>query len=155
MYDEDMDISAAPSSSIKRTESLKDIEMSEQMSLDIDEDAAVGAMPVVAEKADQDDQDDDDEMDYSSLKNTIYDQTQVIESIFRIFDSKEFCDKIESSLGELVEKQQTASPVSAASPNGGPNSDRDMDPLNEFCLSVSQICNFILVKSQSKIHQSL
>lgn len=147
LYDEDMDISAPAEtvdSSIRRTESMKDVEMGEQM----DEDAAISALPMVAQSGDQD----DEEMDYSTLKNTIYDQTQVIESIFKIFDSKEFCDKIESTLKELVDQQQA---LESPSPNTSGSSDRDVDTLNEFCLSASQICNFILVKSQSKIHQSL
>ena len=132
--------------SMQRTDSMRDIEMEEngeEMAIENTDTQLMATEPA-----------DDEEIDYSTLKHTIYDRQQIIDSIFKIFNSKEFCDKIESSLNELV-ANQTNNSSTAFSLSPGASARESSNPINEFCLSISHICDFILIKSQSKIHESL
>lgn len=72
--------------------------------------------------------DNNDEHQGSSLDLT------VVREILRIFDSRQLTDKIESSLVEVANHEST---------------------LRDVCLSVSYICNFVLLNSRVKIHKTL
>lgn len=60
--------------------------------------------------------------------------TSIIVEILKIFDSKQLTDKIEATLNDIS---------------------NDEKALKDFCLSVSYICNFILLNSNTKIHKTL
>lgn len=60
----------------------------------------------------------------------------VVKEILTIFDSKQLTDKIETSLTEMAARH-------------------DELALRDICLSISHVCNFILINSRVKIHKTL
>lgn len=75
---------------------------------------------------------DDDDDDDNTKPRSIHVNT--VRDILKIFDSKQLTDKIEASLVELS---------------------NDEAALKDVCLSVSHICNFVLLNSRVKIHKTL
>lgn len=78
------------------------------------------------------------QMDLSAGVNKTSIDPYIVKEILRIFDSKQLTDKIEATLNELIAHHQQFEAV-----------------LRHVCLSVSYICNFVLLNSTVKIHKTL
>lgn len=103
-------------------------------------------MPVLSIDSGDDEQHNPDELDEHADEGSTRMQTDdvehisvdatIVKEILRIFDSKQLCDKIESSLAELISRS-------------------DETGLRDLCLSVSYICSFVLLNTTVKIHRTL
>jgi hypothetical protein len=96
--------------------------------------------------------DDPNRPSYSRNDSDLNQVDQYLDELFKMFESKQFSSKIESFLLQFNKaggtKQQSNSSLTSFA-------DENNTMLSQFCLSISYICDFVLINSDLKPHKSL
>ena len=81
-----------------------------------------------------------------------------LDELFKMFESKQFSSKIETFLLQFNKITSDSNGNTTLSPSASSSSLFDGEKeemLNQFCLSISYICDFVLINSDLKPHKSM
>lgn len=81
-----------------------------------------------------------------------------LDELFKMFESKQFSSKIETFLLQFNKITSDSNGNKTLSPSASSSSLFDGEKeemLNQFCLSISYICDFVLINSDLKPHKSM
>jgi hypothetical protein len=79
-----------------------------------------------------------------------------LDDLFKMFESKQFSSKIETFLLQFNKMTSSSNGNQTLSPSSTSSLDEEKyEMLNQFCLSISYICDFVLINSDLKPHKSM
>jgi hypothetical protein len=99
--------------------------------------------------------DDDNENETRMQADSENDIDAYLDELFKMFESKQFSSKIESFLLQFnkISNNSNGNPPSSSSTSLFDGEKNEI--LNQFCLSISYICDFVLINSDLKPHKSM